>query len=273
MQILNSPYFALAIVICIAVEYFYSKRKGLQNYNGWETYSNLILIILDKILGLLTGTNAGFIGQWLWEHRLFELNFSRSVNLAITFFAVEFLYYCNHWYHHNTNLGWATHIMHHSPTKYNFTLGYRLGLTRLISLGWLVFLPAIYLGLNPDDVLLCIGIIFLLQFFIHTEFVPPIPLLDKVLNTPVNHRVHHSSNPAYYNKNLGGLTVIFDHLFGTYVPFNEKEEMRYGIEEVMQKKSIIYEITFQWRKVGRGLVRQPGIWPKIKFLWSKPTGD
>lgn len=270
MEILNHPLFILAIVLCIAIEFWLSRNKELSNFSAYESASNLFLIFIDKILGLLTGTDGGVIVQWLWSHRIMELSFSRPVNLLITFIAVEFFYYCNHWYHHHVNLGWATHIMHHSPTKFNLTLGYRLGVTRLFSLGWLVFLPSIVLGLHPQDLALCLGIILLMQFFIHTELVPPLAGWDKFFNTPGNHRIHHSSNQRDYNKNLGGVTMVFDHLFGTYQACSKDEVMDYGMPEVMGKKNVFYEITFHWRKVFKEFVEAKGLVNRLKVLFGAP---
>jgi len=178
MKILNHPLFILAIVICILVEYFYSKKKGISNYAFPETVTSIALISIDKILGLLTGSDGGPLVKWLWAHRFFDLPLEKPWTLLATFIAAELMYYWNHWYNHHVNIGWATHIMHHSPTRYNLTLGYRLGITRLFSLGWLVFLPLILFGFHPDEIAQCIGVIFLYQFFIHTELVPRLGWLD-----------------------------------------------------------------------------------------------
>lgn len=250
MDILNHPLFIAAIFICLGLEFFISKKKdGLAHYSGYEALSNIALISFDKIIALFTGTDGGGLVAWLWSHRLFELGFDPTFNFILTFIAAEFMYYWNHWYNHHVNIGWATHIMHHSPTKYNLTLGYRLGITRFFSLGWLVFLPLIILGFHPGDIALSIGIIFLYQFFIHTELVPQLGIFDKIFNTPSSHRVHHSSNPDHYNKNLGGITLLFDHLFGTYQAEGDRSQMSYGIPEIMNRRSIWYEVTCHWRVV------------------------
>lgn len=52
----------------------------------------------------------------------------------------------------------------------------------------------------------------------HTELIGKLGPLDRILTTPSNHRVHHGSNPEYVDRNFGGSTMIWDHLFGTYTP-------------------------------------------------------
>ncbi|MDD4974738.1 MAG: sterol desaturase family protein [Bacteriovorax sp.] len=271
MEILNHPLFIAAIFICLGVEFFVSRKKGLSNFSSYEALTSIALISFDKIIGYFTGTDGGPIVKWLWAHRVFELGFNHTTNFIFTFVAVEFMYYWNHWYNHHVNIGWATHIMHHSPTKYNLTLGYRLGITRFFSLGWMVFLPLILLGFHSEDIALSIGIIFLYQFFIHTELIPKLGRLDKVINTPSSHRVHHSSNPEHYNTNLGGITLVFDHLFGTYCAEGDRSQISYGIPSIMNKKNIWYEITCHWRVVFAQFKKASGIKGKLLALFGSSS--
>ena len=44
------------------------------------------------------------------------------------------------------------------------------------------------------------------QFFLHTEIVGQLPLIEGWLNTPSAHRVHHGSNPKYIDKNYADLS-------------------------------------------------------------------
>jgi hypothetical protein len=66
----------------------------------------------------------------------------------------------------------------------------------------------------------------LYQFFLHTESIGKLGLLENILNTPSNHRVHHGSNDIYLDKNFGGILIIWDRLFGTYQ--SETEKVIYG---------------------------------------------
>jgi sterol desaturase/sphingolipid hydroxylase (fatty acid hydroxylase superfamily) len=69
----------------------------------------------------------------------------------------------------------------------------------------------------------------LYQFWIHSEFIPKLGWFDLVLNSPSNHRVHHASNPVYFDKNYGGVTMIFDHMFASYQRELDAEPCRYGL--------------------------------------------
>jgi hypothetical protein len=61
----------------------------------------------------------------------------------------------------------------------------------------------------------------------HTSLIGRLGWLDRVLMTPSNHRVHHASNRLYLDRNFGGSTVIWDHVFGTYQA--ETETPRFGL--------------------------------------------
>ena len=52
--------------------------------------------------------------------------------------------------------------------------------------------------------------------------------LEGIFNTPSNHRVHHARNPEYLDANFGGVLVIFDRLFGTYIPERDDVPCDYG---------------------------------------------
>jgi sterol desaturase/sphingolipid hydroxylase (fatty acid hydroxylase superfamily) len=67
------------------------------------------------------------------------------------------------------------------------------------------------------------------QFWIHTERVRRLPRpLEAVLNTPSHHRVHHGSNAVYLDKNYGGILIVWDRLFGSFVEEDDAEPCVYG---------------------------------------------
>ena len=57
----------------------------------------------------------------------------------------------------------------------------------------------------------------LYQFWLHADWIPRLGWLEYVFNTPSSHRVHHARNPEYLDANYGGVLIVFDRLFGTYI--------------------------------------------------------
>ena len=64
------------------------------------------------------------------------------------------------------------------------------------------------------------------QFWIHTEAIRSIGPLERVLNTPSHHRVHHGSNRQYLDRNHGSILIIWDRLFGTFEPEDRAGRLR-----------------------------------------------
>jgi hypothetical protein len=50
-----------------------------------------------------------------------------------------------------------------------------------------------------------------------------------VFNTPSHHRVHHATNARYLDANYAGTLIIWDRMFGTFVPEADEDRPRYGI--------------------------------------------
>jgi Fatty acid hydroxylase superfamily len=97
------------------------------------------------------------------------------------------------------------------------------------------------------------------QFWIHTDLVPKLGWMEGVFNTPSAHRVHHAANVEYLDANYGGTIMLFDRLFGTYIPEKSGVPIRYGLVNKVTTNSAIKICLFEWanifRDVGRSLAK------------------
>ena len=48
-----------------------------------------------------------------------------------------------------------------------------------------------------------------------------------IFHTPSHHRVHHATNLKYLDRNHAGILIIWDRMFGTFQP--EEEKPVYGL--------------------------------------------
>ena len=147
--------------------------------------------------------------------------------LFLTVLACDFIYYWEHRIAHEVRLLWTQHAVHHSSRFMNVSVAVRFGPFEGV-VSALFHLPLIFLGFPP--VLVFFGILFVLayQVWIHTELIGRMGVLDSVLNTPSNHRVHHGCDDKYIDKNYGGILIIWDRLFGTFQ--REEERPKYGLK-------------------------------------------
>lgn len=157
--------------------------------------------------------------------------FKLSINVWTMLLAIliaDFIYYWNHRAEHRIWFFWAYHSVHHSSTDFNLTVALRLAWVEDFIL-WIFYIPMLFMGFHPVQVLIAIEIVGLYQIWIHNRKIGKLPILDSIFNTAANHRVHHGVNLIYFNKNYGGILIIWDRLFGTYQA--ESEKAIYGIPE------------------------------------------
>ncbi len=145
---------------------------------------------------------------------------------VLCFFVLDFCRYWAHRISHEQRFWWATHVTHHSSEQYNFTVSFRLSWVQHIKV--IFFIPIPLLGFDPFVFFICNQIAVLYQFWLHTELIKKLPKpIEFFFTTPSHHRVHHGRDDKYMDKNYGSTFIIFDRMFGTFYPEEEKPD--YGI--------------------------------------------
>jgi sterol desaturase/sphingolipid hydroxylase (fatty acid hydroxylase superfamily) len=187
------------------------------------------------------------------------------------FFAVEFAYYWFHRWSHSVNWVWATHAVHHSANEMTLPAAIRLGWTGVISGGWLVFLPLILIGFPPKMVGALLAINLLYQFGLHTEAIRKLGPLEWILNTPSHHRAHHASDEPWLDCNFGGVLIVFDRMFGTFVAEPVAGGLRYGLTEPIQSRSPIKIAFHQWCVLFRAMRLERSPASKARLAFGRPA--
>ena len=144
----------------------------------------------------------------------------------LLFFADDLAYYWFHRISHVSRVFWASHVVHHSSTHFNLSTALR---QTWVPMTYLPFwLPLLLVGFPPWMVLLAQSWSLIYQFGLHTERIGRLPRpIEFVFNTPIHHRVHHGANEQYLDRNYGGILIIWDRLFGSFI--REEERVRYGL--------------------------------------------
>jgi len=129
----------------------------------------------------------------------------------------DFCYYLEHRAAHRWGVLWMMyHAVHHSSPDYTVATAYRVSFVNQL-VAPLFYLPCVLVGFEP---LLVVGLqVFTIHYqaWVHTRAIGRLPVLDGFLNTPANHRMHHDISMPARGVNFGGILVIWDRLFGTYV--------------------------------------------------------
>jgi sterol desaturase/sphingolipid hydroxylase (fatty acid hydroxylase superfamily) len=112
------------------------------------------------------------------------------------------------------------------------------------------------------------GLNLIYQFWIHTRFIDRTGWLEYVLNTPSHHRVHHGVNEQYLDMNYGGIFIIWDRMFGTFIA--ETEEPKYGIIKPIESYNPLWINTHAWFETFHAMRSANGIVNKLRCMFGAP---
>lgn len=219
-----APLILLVYMIFICVEMGVDQLLKAKIYNFDDTLQNLIMFFVNRMTG---GLGGAFMFSMLSFGEHFSLcKISGPFSWLITFLIVDLLFYIQHRIFHTDSIFAPFHEIHHTSQNYNLTTTLRAS----VFLPWInpiFYFPAVLIGCDPLAIILSFSLIQVYQFFLHTEFVPSLGMLEGFINTPSAHRVHHGREPAQYESNLGGVLLIWDRLFKSYMI--EPAHLTYGI--------------------------------------------
>lgn len=264
----NLIYYAIpGFVLLLTAEVLWAKHKQEDWYEFRDAATSLTMGIGNVITGLvgkLLVLGAYFL---VWEIRLFDLGFAWWV-WVLAFFADDFSYYWFHRLSHGVRYFWASHVIHHSSQRYNLATALRQTWTGALSGSFVFWLWMPLVGFHPFIVVTMQAVSLIYQFWIHTEAVGKLGWLEYVLNTPSHHRVHHSSELKYLDKNHAGVLIIWDRLFGTF----QEEEARptYGLTKNLSTYNPFRVAFHEWADIVRDVRRAGSLRNAFWYVFGPP---
>lgn len=214
----------------------------------------------------------------VWEYRLSTLAVNWWTIIA-AFIVYDFLYYWKHRFMHRIRWFWANHVVHHSSNYYNLTTALRQPWTGPISGLFIVSLPMVLFGWHPAVIAFVAGLNLVYQYWVHTEAIDKMPRwFEAVWNTPSHHRVHHGRNPRYLDSNYAGVWIIWDKMFGTFVPELETDKPDYGLVTPLQTRNPFWVAVHEYIALAKDCASdgfRPDRWIRRIYNppgWS-PTGN
>lgn len=217
---------------------------------------------------------AGVIAEFshlVWQHRLMTMPDSAWFYWPLLFLLGEFFYYWFHRLSHTCRWFWATHAVHHSPQHFYLSGAFRLGWTGQLTGGFLFFMPLLMFGFKPSHVFTVIGLNLIYQFWLHTELIGNLGWFDQWFNSPSNHRAHHATELQYLDKNFGGVTMLFDHSFGTYQAENPAQRIvQFGLRPNINSYNPAIIALHEWASIWQALIQQRSLIQWCRILWGRP---
>lgn len=256
-------------IILAYLEYSYGKWRKFPLYSLKDTIMSLSLGTVQQLLGLwmkeVTYIPYIIVYQYFSPHRaqlwkkLFGVEQRCSDDLVsrdhcsesdyyqtqllyffLGFIGVDISYYFMHRFAHEMHMFWFSHAVHHSGERYNLATALRQGSLQG-AYSWMFQIPWAMVGLPPVHYLRHSRLNTIYQFWIHTEAIGRLPwLFELIFNTPSHHRPHHRP-PG--NCNYGGVLIVWDRIFGTFVAESDIGQDRLTSDLDDYKRGIIYGLS------------------------------
>jgi sterol desaturase/sphingolipid hydroxylase (fatty acid hydroxylase superfamily) len=200
---------------------------------SYETVTNGIIAGLVRLFGEPAPTT---LPPWA----------SNTIVTVMLFLAYELGYWFNHWLSHRVPVLWEFHKVHHSAEVltpltnfrvhpvYGWIFANILALATATANGFGNYMfgkIAHQYALSDTNIIL----VFFIHTYVHLQhthiwisFTGP---LGRLFVSPAHHQIHHSSNPAHFNRNFGSCLAVWDWMFGTlHVPGRKREALSFGVE-------------------------------------------
>jgi len=263
-------YYAIpGFVILLSIEAWFSYRENKHLYETKDTWSSLAMGIGNVLTGFITKAMIFGLFMLLYKWRIFTLDDTKWWFWALLFFADDFSYYWFHRTAHNVNWFWASHVVHHSSQHYNLAAALRQTWTGNATGSFLFWAWMPLAGFHPVWVLLMQQISLIYQFWIHTETVRQCPKwVEFIFNTPSHHRVHHGVDLKYLDKNHGGILIIWDRIFGSFQP--EEERPVYGLTKNINSFNPFVIAFATWAELFKKAFRSGSFKNAINYFIQPP---
>jgi len=258
-----------AFVLFMMVEAIADAIMRRDLYEIKDTAASIAMGLGSVLIGLVTKAMQLAIFGLIYRFRIFNFGYQWWAWILL-FLADEFSYYWFHRASHECRLLWASHVVHHSSQRYNLSTALRQSWTGTLT-GWVFWMWLPLVGFHPVMVLTMQAISLLYQFWIHTEMVTSLGLLEMVLNTPSHHRVHHGSNPRCIDRNHAGTLIVWDRLFGTFEPEpGGLDRVRFGLTKNIHSYNPARIAFHEWADLCRDVRQAPNWAAKLRYVFGRP---
>jgi len=269
---MNPILYAIPIfIVTMLIEAGVAWWRGVRAYDLADTITSLQFGVLSQLSGLFLKLLALGIYAYVYLHTaMFHWPLGSVVAWGLALILYDLCYYWNHRLNHEVGILWASHVVHHSSEYYNLSTALRQTSTGVL-FRWVFYLPMALLGV-PPLMFVTVGLIDLLyQYWVHTELVGKLGWFDRVFCSPSNHRVHHGQNDYCIDRNYGGILIIWDRLFGTFVEERDGEPICYGIRKPLHSFNPIWGNLHHYADMWSEM-RRVKTWRAKLDAWIAPPG-
>ena len=257
-----------AFIVLVIIEMLAARYLHRGEYETRDTATSLMMGFGSTIFGALFAFVFIAFAGFVWKFRLTTIGWSWAA-LVLCFVLDDLAYYWWHRASHRVRWLWASHVTHHSSERLNLSTAFRQSLTYPISGMWVFWLPLAWIGFAPANIVMVVAINLAFQFFVHTQAIGRLGPFEYVFNTPSHHRVHHARNAQYIDRNYGGVLIVWDRIFGSFV--EEGEKCVYGTRAPLNSWDPLWANAEVYWSLAKDSWHARSWADKIR-VWIKPPG-
>lgn len=257
-------------LVLIIWELWVDKRRGTGHYRLNDAIASMSLGVISRTHRLVIFAVGTYIfteilptadGQF-WRDNLW-------LAWLVAFIGYDLTYYWNHRLNHEINCLWAGHVVHHQSEDYNLTTALRQSSGGVFD--WIFSIPLYLTGIPADIIIASAGLNLIYQFWVHTQHIDRLGWMERWFVTPSHHRVHHAQNPLYWDKNYGGVLIIWDKLFNSFQAEREDTPIIYGVSRPLKTMNPLKANLQVWWYLLRDALHTKRWRDKLR-IWFMPTG-
>ena len=187
--------------------------------------------------------------------------------------AYDISYYLYHVAQHKIPFLWELHKVHHSANVLT-----PLTVFRIHPLDAVIFsnILGVCLGLANGVATYAFGktstaftiddtnviLVIFIHVYVHLQhthlWIPFTGIWGRIFQSPAHHQIHHSSNPAHFDRNFGSCLALWDWVFGTLrIPNKEPEKLNFGVVQGEADMHSLSELTIAPVKRAAGHLAGP----------------
>ena len=265
---LAGGYFGMVAVERVWRAWSDARKPGAPRYDDRDALCSMGLNLMNSLLMLGLAILVP-LAVYVWVYESFRLTTLESlwVSVPVAFVLHELGYYLDHRLGHRVGLLWAFHAIHHSSNEFNhstaargFLLDGQLKVVGAVAAAFLGVPPVVYVAVTVLK--LVFGI------WNHASWVGHLGWLERVLMTPLNHKIHHANQPQYIDRNYGQVLMIWDKMFGSHAEHGEPPTV--GLVNPVYDNNPLTAQFAGLRQLGAKMAGAERWQDKLAYLWRPP---
>jgi len=254
----------LAVWICLERWMPYRQRWnrfGRQGVNDFLHYAGGIVVSEEFAIAVFYALLPSVVAVAPRLLSLWPSQASLVIQVSAALAMHELGEYAYHRLSHRVPWLWDLHRLHHTSERITLTKGFRHNVVDRL-LNECVFACLMILSGIPGEVLVWVSAIYIgTGIPAHANVDLRFPSgLNAIFINPAVHRVHHAVDARGGNSNFGGVLMIWDLVFGTFI-----DPVRYDLGEVGMENNTLpegfwgqYWSFLRWNELDVDSVKQAG---------------